>query len=89
MTSKSGSGSFTFCVEDTDGKEHEILVKYKGYYDSGNTSGPPEYCYPPEGEMEVEYQLPDFVEIDDLDTIHQQIEGEAYEQLTNREPGDD
>ena len=28
-------------------------VRCKGYYDSGNISGLPENCYPPEGESEV------------------------------------
>ncbi len=29
-----------------------LEVEYSGWYDPGVCSGPPENCYPPEGEME-------------------------------------
>ncbi len=36
-----------------DGQDIELYVKGKGYVDSGRLSGPPEYCYPAEGEIEI------------------------------------
>lgn len=38
----------------TDGLSGEIIVHFRssGYYDPGRTGGPPEDCYPPEGDEE-------------------------------------
>lgn len=41
----------TFSTE-MSGWEVVLEVECKGYYDPGKTSGPPENCYPPEGEDE-------------------------------------
>ncbi len=42
--------------EDSDWELLKITltVKGNGYYDSGRLYGPPEHCYPPEGELEIE-----------------------------------
>ena len=51
------SGTNTFTYEDTsheDGLEYTVEYRYSGYYDPGRTYGPPENCYPPEGDHEVE-----------------------------------
>lgn len=46
------SASCCFCV--TRGEEElELDISAKGYYDPGRLSGPPEDCYPPEGELEI------------------------------------
>lgn len=36
--------------------EYELVIDFvsSGYYDSGRTSGPPENCYPPEGDEDRE-----------------------------------
>ena len=77
---RKGSGEFTFYVEVDDGKETPINVKWRGYSDSGRLSGPPEDCYPPEGEMELDYQLPSNA-FDSAEKLHEQIEQMAYDNL--------
>lgn len=51
---KRGSGEFESTCTTSTGHEFDVLVKWRGYSDPGNASGPPEYCYPPEGEVEFE-----------------------------------
>jgi len=50
---KRGKGSFNWTIEDKDGKEYILTIEYRGYSDPGRVSGPPEDCYPPEGEIEI------------------------------------
>ena len=38
---------------ERDGQEIDLHIYGEGYYDSGRLSGPPEDCYPPEGEIEI------------------------------------
>ena len=74
-----GSGEFdaTITVDDTD---YEVLVKYKGYSDPGRFSGPPENCYPPEGEMEIDViGLPPGITPSDKE--QERLEDLAYERL--------
>jgi hypothetical protein len=77
---RKGSGEFTFYVEVDDGQETSITVKWRGHSDSGRLSGPPEDCYPPEGEMELDYQLPSNA-FDGAEKLHEQIEQMAYDNL--------
>lgn len=44
-------GSDTKSLEIDDVK-YEVEFNYKGWYNPGCTYGPPENCYPPEGETE-------------------------------------
>ena len=81
---RKGSGEFLFYVELCDGSEISIPVKWRGYSDSGQLSGPPENCYPPEGEMELDYQLPSDT-FDDAKKLHEQIEQMAYDNLMEHE----
>ena len=37
-----------------DGREVDVAVTFSGYYDPGQTYGPPENCYPPEGEVNIQ-----------------------------------
>ncbi len=57
-------GEFTTTVNDVDGNEHEVTVRYKGYYQQEKISGPPEKCYPAEGEIELEVDFPANFEFD-------------------------
>ena len=34
-------------------EELELDISASGYYDPGRLSGPPENCYPPEGDLEI------------------------------------
>ena len=42
----------------------EATVQGSGYYDPGRGSGPPEDCYPPEGEMEILSVVADITDSD-------------------------
>ena len=46
------NGTFETTLERAD-IAIEVSVKYSGYSDPGRCSGPPEMCYPPEGDMEL------------------------------------
>jgi hypothetical protein len=50
-TRKSGSSSYVHTTKE--GQEVEVTLTFKGYYDPGCSSGLPENCYPPEGEIEI------------------------------------
>jgi hypothetical protein len=79
---KRGQGSFVATVDDVDGNEHEVTVTYRGYSDPGRTYGPPEECYPPEGEMDIAIDgIPDGVDFGDRDALHQRLEDQAWEHL--------
>ena len=72
---KRGSGEFETTIVDVHGNEIDIVVGYKGYSDPGKLYGPPEDCYPPEGEIEITYitgvdekDIPDS-ELKDLETF--------------------
>lgn len=79
---KRGQGSFVATVKDVNGNEHEITVRYGGYSDPGRLSGPPEDCYPPEGEIEIEFDgIPEGVDFGDLDALHERLADEAWEHL--------
>lgn len=47
-----GGNTFQISVEIND-EERELEITYEGYYDPGKTYGPPEDCYPPEGEITI------------------------------------
>ena len=59
------AGSFEATVTTEAGEEVTVEVTYTGYSDPGRVSGPPENCYPPEGELELDvgglgtYVIPD------------------------------
>ena len=76
-----GSGTFDATVTDADGNEYDVVVTYKGYSDPGRVSGPPEDCYPPEGEMEIlkVRGVPAGVEIPESEM--ERIEDKAWEHL--------
>ena len=83
---KRARGEFRTWVEDVNGNEHEITVRYRGYSDPGRLYGPPENCYPPESEIELEYEgIPEGVDFGDLDAIHERIEEEAWEHFGDRD----
>lgn len=73
-------GTFEFYVELHDGSEEAISVEWRGYYDEGRIDGPPERCYPPEGEIVLDYQLPADAH-DSAATLHAQIEQRAWDKL--------
>jgi len=59
-----------FSLPDDTPAEVIIHFRSKGYYDPGKTSGPPERCYPPEGDdertldhVEITLMLPNGKEI--------------------------
>lgn len=76
---KRGSGEFVTTVEDVAGVEHDLTVRFSGYVDPGRCYGPPENCYPPEGEIEIDYTLPAGVEF--ADTLHEKLEDQAWDNL--------
>ena len=49
------SPEFTHSYTQTmpDGREVDVELTFTGYYDPGRTYGPPENCYPPEGEVNI------------------------------------
>jgi len=49
--------TFTSWVEVGD-EEIPIVVQWEGYYQREKISGPPEDCYPAEGEMEITHVEP-------------------------------
>ena len=74
---KRGSGSFTMTLKGACGHYHDDCeVEYKGYSDPGNTYGPPENCWPPEGEVEILSII-----FDGQPFIAAESEGERIEQL--------
>jgi len=82
---KRGSGEFEATVTDVDGKEHDVLVKYQGYIDSGRVYGPPDDCYPPESEVEIEVTgLPAGATFDDEE--QDRLEGLAFQHLVDDDP---
>lgn len=51
------SHEITVCLElweDEAEREYTVSFEFSAYYDPGRTGGPPEDCYPPEGEHEWE-----------------------------------
>ena len=43
----------SFTQKLPDGREMDVTVEFSGYYDPGNTYGPMDNCYPPEGEVNI------------------------------------
>ena len=75
-------------VTDTAGAEHDVTIKFAGYYDPGKLYGPPENCYPPEGEVEWEIVgLPAGVVLAKSEEEH--IEESAFEQIMQYERDSD
>lgn len=58
-----------FTYSDSDGGEHygEAVVRFEGYYDPGKISGPPENCYPPEGE---DYRTVESIDVEKTDPLY-------------------
>ena len=59
-----------------------LTIKYTGWEDTGRTSGPPENCYPPEGELDFQV----FIGEDDITAliagdILKKIEDACWERL--------
>ena len=77
------SGEFTTTVNDIDLKEHEVIVRYKGYYIPAIIGGPPENCYPAEGEINLEIDFPSGVEFN-LDDLQDYLEQKAWEHYDGR-----
>ena len=50
MTRKAGVFS---TVYETEEEDIEITVEWEGYYERGRLSGPPEDCYPSDGEIDI------------------------------------
>ncbi len=53
---KTGNVSAEFDTQvELDGDTYDLHVEATGsaFYDAGNSSGPVEHCYPPEGEMTI------------------------------------
>lgn len=49
-----GSGTFVWTAPDEAETEYEIEFEVSGYHTPAQLYGPPENCYPEEGEMEVD-----------------------------------
>jgi hypothetical protein len=49
------SPEFTHSYTQTlpDGREVDVELAFTGYYDPGRCYGPPEDCYPPDGEVNI------------------------------------
>lgn len=73
-------GEFVATVEDVAGNEHTVTVRWNGYYAPAKLSGPPEDCYPAEGEIELDVDpLPEGVDFGDLDALHENLEEWAWQ----------
>ena len=71
------SGEFTTTVSDVDGDEHEVTVRYKGYYQQEKISGPPENCCLGEGEIDIEVDYPVGIKFPDLEEhLHDEAWGD-------------
>ena len=57
---------------ELDGDTYDVHVEATGsaYYDAGNSSGPVEQCYPPEGEMTVLRVEPEIVDSEGNPVTH-------------------
>lgn len=76
-----GSGEFSATVTDTDGNEHDVLVKYRGYSDPGRIH-PVDESYAPESEIELDVTgIPEGVTVPESE--HERLEEKAYEHLVN------
>ena len=55
MTKRANVSADIETTVELDGRTYDVYVEVtaRGYYDSGCCSGPPENCYPPEGEMDI------------------------------------
>ena len=49
----------TVFITAQDGEDIELSVTYEAYYQSAKLSGPPEECYPADGELNVLSFSPD------------------------------
>ena len=82
--------SFTATLKGACGHEHEDCeVSYKGYSDPGRTYGPPEDCYPPEGEVEIISITCDGEPFVAAETEAERIEKLAFEHLESDDHGRD
>jgi hypothetical protein len=87
-------------LTDKDGEEHEVDVRvyYDATYQSARISGPPEYCYPSESEMDITDihvigDLPPGCDEPDFDTLsveqQDRIEVDAWEHYFARSVDDE
>jgi hypothetical protein len=83
--------TITVTVEGSDGNEYDVDVEYKGYSDPGRTYGPPENCYPPEGEIVILKMsgLPDGVTVANEDKAMEYIDEQCFEDLHDYCPPED
>lgn len=73
-------GEFDTIIEDVNGEEHAVTVRWRGYYAPAKLSGPPEDCYPAEGEIEIDCDpLPEGVDFGDLEALREDLEDEAWD----------
>lgn len=81
-----GKSETSFTIERGD-NEIDLYITGDGYYDPGRISGPPEDCYPPEGDMEIVSietdDGPYFGELSDKE--HDQIITALFENLEDEE----
>lgn len=73
-------GVFDTFIQDENGVGYFVTVRWRGYKDPGKLSGPPEDCYPAEGEIEIDYDpLPAGVDFGDLDLLQADLEERAWQ----------
>ena len=76
----------TVTLTGPDGQEAEVAVTYEAYWDPGKINGPPENCYPPEGELNVLALDPPLV----LDAAQQEyLEDQCWDDFHGYGEGDD
>ena len=70
---------------DFSGTEHSATVRFYGYNDPGKISGPPENCYPPEGESL--FEIMEIIGVDkthpSYDMIHEEVSLAAQAEIDN------
>lgn len=81
--------------ETDDGAEQDLVITFTGYYDEGKTYGPPETCYPSEGEVTFQTVSVDGGPAQDFDTWAKsagltsdelrKLEGKAFEVLADED----
>ena len=72
-------GEFTTTVNDVDGNEHEVTVRYKGYYFPPIRNGSSENSYPADGGIELEIDYPAGIKFPDLEEyLHDEAWGDYF-----------
>lgn len=71
-------GEFTTTVNDIDGNQHEVIIRYKGYYLPAKIYCLPDKYYPAEGEIELKIDFPAGYEFD-KDELEYVLHEKAWE----------